>query len=229
MEEATEVNTDIDKEEVYRYLGVKGGRIDSKTAAEIKEAVAELQNEVRIKKIQKEFVVEKTKSGIMLVNTNIMLTGKSVNTLLEDSKRCVLFAITLGEGAERLLRKMQLVNMSKAVIMDACASSMIEQACNGYEEQIKDAYADQKVYFTDRFSPGYGDLKLSVQKEVCKVLETEKTIGVIATKDGIMIPRKSITSILGIAKRPQKMRIKGCKYCDMKENCDYRKRGSNCE
>ncbi len=222
-------NLKIKFADVCRYLGCTEASVDLETSDEIKKAAEELQKKIVVKKVHKEFQIEEKGREIQLINTTLKLEGKSASELLRDSNRCILMAITLGEEVEFLLRRLQVLDMSKAVIMDACASSMIENCCDAYEEEIREAYRMQKVYFTDRFSPGYGDLKLNLQRSVCKLLETDKKIGVAATSDGIMIPRKSITAIIGIAKQPQKMRIKGCAYCDMKEYCDYRKRGKVCD
>ncbi len=219
----------IEFADVCRYLGCTETNIDAKTSEEIRLAEAKLQEEVVLKKVHREFHVGFKESAVQLLNTTLRLEGKSARELLYESNRCILMAITLGGDVEYLLRRLQLVDMSKAVIMDACASSMIESACEDFEREIRREYQGEEVYFTDRFSPGYGDLNLSVQKDVCKILETDKKIGVVTTGDGIMIPRKSITAIFGIATQPQKKRIKGCNYCDMKEFCDYRKRGRICE
>ncbi len=51
---------------------------------------------------------------------------------------------------------------------------------------------------THRFSPGYGDLSMSVTEEILAVLDAGRRIGVSVTKSLMMTPMKSVTAIIGI-------------------------------
>ena len=48
-----------------------------------------------------------------------------------------------------------------------------------------------------RFSPGYGDLALTYQHEIAKILQLEK-IGITLSESAIMFPEKSVTAFVGI-------------------------------
>ena len=54
------------------------------------------------------------------------------------------------------------------------------------------------AHLTERFSPGYGDLDMAVQKDLCLVLDTGRTIGVTLTESCMMVPVKSVTAIVGL-------------------------------
>lgn len=81
---------------------------------------------------------------------------------------------------------------------------------------------------TDRFSPGYGDFSIGMQGEICRVLDTARKIGVTVNESGILIPRKTITAVLGVSKHPQTKRTSGCAVCDLFETCSYRREGRTC-
>jgi len=49
---------------------------------------------------------------------------------------------------------------------------------------------------TMRYSPGYGDWDLTVQKELLGMVEA-KSIGVTCTDTFILQPRKSVTAVIG--------------------------------
>ena len=83
-------------------------------------------------------------------------------------------------------------------------------------------YGESGLYLTDRFSPGYGDMPLAQTREICAVLQTEKSIGLSVSQSGIMIPRKSVTAILGISSIPQKRRPSQCALCSMNRTCAMR-------
>ena len=118
--------------------------------------------------------------------------------------------------------------MYLALMLDSCASCAIENVCDNFQNELEERLFNENLYLTDRFSPGYGDMPFEQQREICEILNTSKTIGVSLNESGIMIPRKSVTAIMGIAQKPQKKRFRGCEYCSMFENCDFRKGGITC-
>lgn len=55
-----------------------------------------------------------------------------------------------------------------------------------------------KLNINWRYSPGYGNLDISIQRELLKSLDAERTIGLTASSHNILIPRKSVTAIIGV-------------------------------
>ncbi len=218
----------INLEEVCRYVGYKNNDIDEKTLEDIKEATEILAKNTFPKYSYEIFDIEITEDGVVVKNTALTLKGRDIIKLLSESKKCILMAVTLGVNADKILRQIQIKDMCKAVIYDACASSMIEKYCDEIEKKIREKIPEN-IHFTERFSPGYGDLELSSQKMLCKVLGVSKRIGLNVSSSGLLISRKSITAIIGLADKPQKMRIKGCKYCSLIKTCEYRKGGVTCD
>jgi cobalamin-dependent methionine synthase I len=49
-----------------------------------------------------------------------------------------------------------------------------------------------------RFSPGYGDLPLNVQAKFLEIMQASKKLGIYLNESDLMIPRKSVTAILGV-------------------------------
>lgn len=219
---------DIEKEEVYRYLGYKGNIPEDTTLKVIDEATSLLQEKSTPKTEYKIFDITQTLDGYQVEGTTLVLTGKNISQMLKESKRVILMAVTLGLEVENISRMMQIKDLSHGVTFDACASSMVEDLCNQLEAHIKIDIDKEGKHLTDRFSPGYGDLPITIQPTICNVLNTSKTMGLNVTSSGIMIPRKSITAIIGIADTPQAMRIKGCAYCSLVKECEYRKLGKTC-
>ncbi|WP_249030303.1 hypothetical protein [Tannockella kyphosi] len=218
----------INKEDVIRYLGLNDQNIDDQTAQEISLVTKQLQQTDSWKVTYRIFSLEKSKTKVDLLHTALSLQAKSALQLLVDCDQCILLAVTLGSQVDQLLTKTQLLNISHAYVMDCCASSMVEELMNDLELKLKEEWMSKGMFFTDRFSPGYGDLSLDYQKQICSILETQKLMGLTLSSFGTMVPTKSITAIIGIASKPQKMRIKGCQYCDFINNCHYRKGGKRC-
>ena len=50
---------------------------------------------------------------------------------------------------------------------------------------------EKGLYLRPRFSPGYGDFALEYQKDIFRMLECEKRIGITLTEGNLMMPSKS--------------------------------------
>ena len=49
-----------------------------------------------------------------------------------------------------------------------------------------------------RFSPGYGDWALSAQRELLRMLDASRTVGVSLTDTMLMVPSKSVSAVIGV-------------------------------
>lgn len=110
---------------------------------------------------------------------------------LGGCRRAVLFAATVGVTPDRLIAKYSRVSPSKALMMQAIGAERIEALCDAFCAELYGA-------LPSRFSPGYGDLPLSVQREVVRVLDTARCIGVCLNESLLMSPTKSVTAFVGI-------------------------------
>lgn len=105
--------------------------------------------------------------------------------------KALLIAVTLGDGADRLLARMALTSTAEHFITDACASAMAEAL---FKKAVADLLGKDHC---PPFSPGYGNLSLGVQKDVLSRLNGS-SLGVTLDDSLLMHPLKSITAIVGI-------------------------------
>ena len=154
------------------------------------------------------------------------LPGNNIKKHLEGCKHAVIMAVTLGAGIDRLIRQSQVKDMAEAVLLDSGASILAEQMADVLELQIKSTFA--ALYLTPRYSPGYGDFPVEMQGMLVKALDAHKTTGLTASENHILIPRKSITAILGMADQPVTGNLATCDECVLKENCRLLADGTPC-
>ena len=214
----------INVTEALRYLGVKEPEKDMLARA---EATARgLEECIKPRYLFRDFSLEKREGGVYFREADIMLPGKLAESMLAECHKAALLICTLGTEFDRLLRASQARDMAEAVILDACGSAYAESACEEAEKEI--AVRHPGFYLTDRFSPGYEDLPLSLQPEILAALNGEKLLGVYATASHLLNPMKSVTAVVGLADKPQAAKIRGCGACALKGNCVYRERGISC-
>ena len=122
------------------------------------------------------------------------LNSLSLAKNLKNCREAMVFAATLGIDTDRILGKYSMISPSYANTLQAVGTVAIESFCD-----VLTGYFFQKEgKLCPRFSPGYGDLKLEIQKEILNELEARKNIGLHLTDSLIMIPSKSVSAIVGI-------------------------------
>lgn len=206
------------REETLRYLGYSGQILTDEEDRRVSESIDELMSIATPLSSHRVFPLT-VSEGKLSVPAEINLNYPDLYRLLENSHSVLLIAATLGLELDRRLRYYAKTDASKLVIMDAAASALIEKYCDDLQEKLP------FTGYTFRFSPGYGDVPLTMQKEIVRILETEKRIGLTLTGSLLMIPQKSMTGIVGIGGEKKSRSCEGCRLFDQ---CEYRKRGTVC-
>lgn len=211
-------------EEALRYLGAADA--PESLRRQVGQEAEALAARIRPRYTYRVFGLEFAGGEIRLAGAGLALRGETAARMLETCGQAALLACTLGARFDLSLAAAQARDMARAVILDACGSALVEQGCDEAERELAARLPGR--YLTDRFSPGYGDLPLSVQRDVCAALDTPRRLGLTVTESLLLNPVKSVTAVIGLSDRPQMARIRGCAYCQMRERCALRKGGKHC-
>ena len=118
---------------------------------------------------------------------------------LEGCAEILLFACTAGSEIERRINREKLVSPVRGLLMSAIGSQQVEGACDRLCDLLAADYPEKQL--VTRYSPGYGDLPLEIQKDVFRALDCERSIGVTLTEGLLMQPSKSVTAVIGMKER----------------------------
>lgn len=218
------VNIHLD--EALRYAGVCG-QPDEPLLRAVRSAAQAVETRIRPRYVYRVYDVIHTAAGIELADANVLLTGTMAHRMLRDCRRAALLLCTLGTDFDRMLRTEQARDIAHAALLDACGSAWVEAGCDEAQRELAGRFP--ALYLTDRFSPGYGDLPLTVQPALCVALDGARRLGVTVTPECLMNPQKTVSAVIGLADTPQAARIRGCKYCTLRETCNLHKGGHTCE
>ena len=214
---------DVSREEASRYMGVRG-EPDAAVRALLDRYEPIVRERMRPAYVYRELRAEHREEGVFFPDIGLLLPGEDIRRHLSGCDRTVLFAATLSAEADKLIRQSQIEGMAEAMAVDALCSAAIEQVCDRAEEEIFSAVS--APYRTWRFSPGYGDLPIDVQKDVLKALNAQRRIGLTVTDSCLLVPSKSVTAVIGISEAPPEgQRRKGCAGCSLRESCAFSKLG----
>ena len=214
----------IPVEEALRYMHVPP--TDEATRRLAEEAAGLMEKRLHPRYLWRAFRLGRGPEGILPEGAGFRLTGELAEKMLSECDTAALLVCTLGAGFERMMQEWEARDMAKAAVMDFCGSAWTESVCDEAEAEIRSRFPGK--FCTDRFSPGYGDLPLSLQADFLRALDAGKKLGITVNESFLLLPCKSVTAVIGLSDRPQGARIRGCAYCSLKDNCAYRKGGTFC-
>jgi hypothetical protein len=190
--------------EIKRYLGYKkSDLVDDITQKEINCCIDEIVQVAAPNSVYENFPLELfQKNKIKFADVEFSSADLYSNLIGFSStdKPCtkiVLLAATIGVQVDFLIRRYQQKDCVKAAIMQAVAASFIEEYVDLLNKKIKDDSNILGEKTRARFSPGFGDVSLQLQKDFFRILPCSK-IGLTLMDTLIMAPEKSVTAFIGI-------------------------------
>lgn len=218
----------VDKKEVLRYLGYKNGEIPENINSLIDECINEIKEISHWKYVYKIFHINKSAEAVEVEGSNLIFRGKDILEHLKNSSMCAIMAVTLGSNVDMKIRYYEKINLIKSLVIDACASTAVEWVCDEVQKKIKEEAESIDLGITYRYSPGYGDFSIDIQPKIINALDAQKTIGLTVSENNVMIPRKSVTAVIGFQDKRIIAHHPGCEKCNNAKGCQFRKGGNYC-
>jgi len=176
----------VNRREIFRYA--RAGEPDAVQNTMLDSCLSELLPFLTCRVVWAEYPVISCGKHIDLGFTRTESADLAKN--LADCRRIVLFAATVGIAPDRLSLKYSRISPVKSLSLESIGSERIEALCDTFCRQFLNA--------RPRFSPGYGDLPLDLQKAIIAALDCPRKIGLTLNESLLMTPSKSVTAIFGI-------------------------------
>ncbi len=157
------IETEKRVREAVRYLGFGRNEADERTLELIQQSFKDLEQEAGPKSICQIFDLNHTEDGRLVIG-QMEIRSKSLSRNLKGCRQVVLFGATLGAGVDRLMRRISLTDMARAVVLQSCAAAMLEEYCDECQKKIAAELEEEHLYLRPRFSPGYGDFDICYQE-----------------------------------------------------------------
>ena len=128
-------------------------------------------------------------------------SSRDLDRHLAGCTEILLFACTAGAETDRRIARAKLQSPARGLLMHAIGAQQVEGGCDLLCRRLAEQFPELQM--TDRFSPGYGDLPLSMQRDVMAALDCGRTVGITLTESLLMTPSKSVTAIIGMKVREE--------------------------
>ena len=182
-----------DKREILRYAMLPQ-HVSAPEELPLDECLRMSEGRIRCRAIWRQYPLIRSEMGLDL---GFAMTGSvSLQKHLEGCNSILLFCCTAGAEMDRLIARGSLRSPVHGLLMHAIGAQQVEGACDRLCGQMASLFPESTL--TPRYSPGYGDLPLSLQKDIFAALDCERKIGVTLTDTFLMRPSKSVTAIVGI-------------------------------
>ncbi len=207
----------VDTSLALRFLRVRK-EVDEQTKDVFRSCLDEFIKAVSYKSSYRYFDIVINENKVSF-GDEMVLESEKLAKNLTGCKGAFVFVATTTVALDRLIEKHLNLRVSRALIIDAIGSSAIECFCDILSQKICEEY---KVLLRPRFSPGYGDLSVVSQDKVLNCCDACRKIGVTLTENHLMIPKKSVSAIVGVRPKNEVCdKSSSCENCEA-DDCPYR-------
>ena len=219
---SNQASIEIDKHLVLQNIGYASGRKPSARVASVLDEYIENANQLiepSYSYIIKD--IERVRSSCVFIDGSIVLRSQVITKMLKECSKIAIFVATIGSHLEEtVIRLTEDGLVLQSAILDSIGSVSTEKVADQVQNEIKKVAEAEELCTSRRFSPGYCDWTIRQQKEIFRALDGN-TAGIHLTRECLMLPRKSMSGIIGIG--PCNMEnYNACKTCK-KPDCQGRR------
>ena len=128
----------------------------------------------------------------------LILENPSIINHLSGCRKIIVLALTIGDALEKKAAALfEAGNYTAGLLLDAAGSAAVEAAADKVNDYLTSLAAREGLHSVMRFSPGYGDWKITVQPRLLELAGSNQ-IGLSAAPSCMLVPRKSITAVIGL-------------------------------
>jgi hypothetical protein len=218
------IEIEVDKRQVCRYVGYD---VDDKLPPRISSLIDEYIDNVHyLIEPSYSYVIRDialVQDSLAVIDGSIIFESQVIAGLLERCHKVALFLVTIGKHLEETACRLAEDGIIvQAAVLDAIGSDAVERMADFVRDRIREAASAQGLVASQRFSPGYCDWDIDQQNTLFQAVDGD-ALGVHLTETCLMVPRKSISAIIGIGPSNGNMEnYNPCKAC-AKHDCPGRR------
>lgn len=188
--------SEICEREVLRYAGCRG-EAPEQTRALMHSVISELESEIKPSVLYRVYPLSADKEGVIDLGFARVASLSLAKHFRECTQVCVMI-VSVGIGVDRYISRYKNVSPSRAHMASALGTERVEAAADAFSSFISAEAAKMGMCTTGRFSPGYGDLPLSLQSDLIACLNAGKLMGIALSDSMLMTPTKTVSALIGL-------------------------------
>lgn len=174
-------------------------------AKAIKNAIETAYSLIKGKACYRTFKIKEVAADrVIIIESDQLFRGNNMVRLLKKCDYATLLVCTIGINIAEKIEDLKKPSLTDAYYLDRVgawmADYMAEQVGRIIETEIRKSGYEP----TFRYAAGYGDWSLEAQAEIMRLTEANR-IGVSITDTFIMVPRFSISAVIGWERKRQRV------------------------
>jgi len=208
------ITLQYDIEELMRFchLDVFRDRI-----REVEAVIDESYRLIDPKAVYKTVKISEVKGNRLVLEGGSVFESELLAEKLKCTSEIAVYVATIGPALERRVTELGPKELSKSFIMDCIGTYVLRKVSDIIQKDFQPGGRER----LSKFSPGdtvYWDIReQKVLFDLLDAKEVENVIGVRLNESYLMIPRKSVSGVIGDTKE----QFQECQIC--KRRCEYRR------
>ncbi len=148
-----------------------------------------------------------------------ILTGPLVTRHLSGAQRVVAAICTIGPELEQAVTHLLGEDPLYALALDGLGNAAVDLLAQGICARIGEQVQADGLQASTPLSPGNPEWPVEIGQQQIFALLDPSQAGVTLTSGGMMLPKKSMSFIVGLGKEMSQAGM--CEVCSLKETCRY--------
>jgi hypothetical protein len=206
---------EIDKDGVCRSLGYGNGRGSSSSISSlIDEEIEEAYDFIQPSCSYRTMDIRRVRRPRVTLEDGLVITSEVLSWVLLPCQMAVIFVASIGRGLEdRVSQLMEQGHMVKAALLDTIGSEAAEKTICYLQDEVRGLAELYDADVTLRYSPGFCDWDITQQRVLFDAMDSAP-IGVSLSEECLMMPRKSVSGIIGLGwGEKRRLRLSPCRFC----------------
>jgi hypothetical protein len=152
-----------------------------------------------------------------------MVRDSLLSSVLPHAKELAIAVCTIGPRLEKKVTDYTSQGEPlQGTLLDGIGSAAVDSLTEEVCKFITDEASSRGYEASSPINPGMPGLPIAAQWQLLKLVAAGE-IGVSLTSSGVMVPRKSVSLVMGIGPQmPKWTRTEVCARCHLKKTCPYR-------
>ena len=196
---------------------------------ETKTAIKELLSDVKKERLLEPVIAQESYQITEIGDEHLSLAGKTIlhgRLLPSDRAGAVQLVVAVGTIGPKLEARVKRLFESndplRGLLLDSIGSAAVESLTDEASRRITCEALRQGYQASSPLSPGDPGFAISEQWQLLSLVPAE-AIGIRLTASGLMVPRKSVSTVIGVGLQMKTWtRAQACARCSLSKTCRYR-------
>ncbi|OAT80754.1 hypothetical protein [Desulfotomaculum copahuensis] len=223
-----DLQVEITTEDIYRAEGAGYQQPPQPATRELhRRMLQEAQRLVRPRGVSRTVAVAEAGERWIRLAGGGVLTSRLLARLAGPAESLVLIIVTLGEAIDRRVEEYSRHRLpAEAYVLDAAGSAFIDAAGRQLAGLITEQFQDRGLKTTISLGPGHSYWpELQDQRVIFDLLQPAD-LGVRVLASGLMLPKKTVSLVMGVGRDLPESAENHCHYCHLKRSCPLSRAGS---